>query len=69
VSDRAPGAVLFHLDNDDELALMVAIEQGHAPRASDPLSKALKARGLVQCDAGAWSLTEAGASYLMNVGH
>jgi hypothetical protein len=54
--------------SDDELALMVAIEKGHQPRGSDPLSIALNARGLIQCDAGAWSLTKAGASYLMSVG-
>ena len=54
--------------SEDELALMVAIEKGHAPRGSDPLGIALKARGLVRSDAGAWSLTTAGASYLAEVG-
>jgi HAD superfamily hydrolase (TIGR01549 family) len=54
--------------SEEELALMVAIEKGHEPRDADPLSIALKARGLVQSDAGAWSLTEAGASYLASVG-
>lgn len=50
--------------SDDELALMVAIEKGHEPRAGDPLTRALKARGFIQSDAGAWSLTAAGTSYL-----
>ena len=54
--------------SDDELALIVAIDKGHEPRESDPLSSALKARGLIQTDAGAWRLTEAGASYLSSVG-
>ena len=54
--------------SDDELALLVAIEKGNEPRGSDPLSIALKARGLVQSDAGAWSLTDAGASYLSSIG-
>ena len=46
--------------SDDELALMVAIQKGHEPRAGDPLSSALQARGFIQSDAGAWSLTAAG---------
>jgi HAD superfamily hydrolase (TIGR01549 family) len=50
--------------SEDELALMVAIEKGHDPRESNPLSEALRVRGLITSDAGAWSLTDAGASYL-----
>jgi HAD superfamily hydrolase (TIGR01549 family) len=53
--------------SDDELALMVAIEKGHDPRESDPLSEALRTRGLIASDAGSWSLTDAGTSYLATV--
>jgi HAD superfamily hydrolase (TIGR01549 family) len=52
----------------DELALMVAVGKGHEPREGDPLSIALEARGLVASDAGAWTLTEAGSSYLSRIG-
>jgi HAD superfamily hydrolase (TIGR01549 family) len=61
-SSREAGVV-----SDDELGLMVAIEKGHDPRESDPLSEALRVRGLITSDAGAWSLTDAGASYLATV--
>ena len=50
--------------SDEELALMVAIQKGHKPRDGDPLTDALKARGLVECGDGSWSLTNAGASNL-----
>jgi HAD superfamily hydrolase (TIGR01509 family) len=54
--------------SEEELALMVAIEKGYEPRVSDPLSRALKARGLVECAAGSWALTQAGTSYLSTKG-
>jgi HAD superfamily hydrolase (TIGR01509 family) len=54
--------------SDDELALLVAIEKGQRPRSSDPVGRALQARGLVEGGAGSWSLTAAGASYLSSVG-
>lgn len=53
---------------DDELALLVAIGNGHEPRTGDPVSAALQARGLLEEDAGSLSLSGAGAAYLASVG-
>lgn len=49
--------------SEEEIAMLVALQQGRSPRAQDPLCKALDARGLLRFEAGSWTLTPAGAAY------
>jgi hypothetical protein len=49
--------------SEEEIALLVALQQGQKPRLEDPLCLALEARGLVRIDDESAVLTPAGEGY------